>query len=152
MPHLQFQMNFDAGSEEKRRFASAVVRCFSEIMDTGTDHVAVAIRCAAPEDLAFGRAAASGGRTVLVNADIRLGRTRDQKRRLALAFIEEIARTWGAAREAVYVVYTEHDGEHFQLSDRVLPSWTAGEDPLADRPVARRTAVRRKHWKPARRG
>jgi hypothetical protein len=38
------------------------------------------------------------------------------------------------AREAVYVIFTEHDGEHFQLSDRVLPSWTAGEDPLADTP------------------
>jgi hypothetical protein len=32
----------------------------------------------------------------------------------------------------VYVIFTEHDGEHFQLSDRVLPSWSSGEDPLRD--------------------
>jgi hypothetical protein len=31
----------------------------------------------------------------------------------------------------VYVIYTEHDGEHFQLEDKVLPSWSPGEDPLA---------------------
>ena len=37
------------------------------------------------------------------------------------------------ARQAVYVIFTEHDGEHFQLSDRVLPSWSEGEDPLAVR-------------------
>jgi phenylpyruvate tautomerase PptA (4-oxalocrotonate tautomerase family) len=132
MPHLQFEMNFQATPGEKVRFSAAVVRHFSEIMDTGTDHIAVTLRCFAPEDLAFGRAAPTGGRTAFVNADIRLGRTKEQKRRLALAYMDEIARTWGVAREAVYVIFTEHDGENFQLSDRVLPSWSAGEDPLRD--------------------
>ncbi len=132
MPHLQFELNFPAGDDQKRGFAQAVVRHFSEVMDTGTDHIAVTLRALGPADLTFGRAAASGGRAVFVNADIRLGRTRQQKRRLALAFIDEIARTFGVAREAIYVVYTEHDGEHFQLSDRVLPSWSPGEDPLKD--------------------
>jgi phenylpyruvate tautomerase PptA (4-oxalocrotonate tautomerase family) len=141
MPHLQFEVNFSPTSEEKRRFAAAVVRRFSEIMDTGTDHIAVTLRCFAPEDLTFGRAAPSGGRTAFVNADIRLGRTRDQKRRLALAYIDELAATFGVAREAVYVILTEHDGEHFQLSDRVLPSWSAGEDPLADAPRRRAPRV-----------
>jgi phenylpyruvate tautomerase PptA (4-oxalocrotonate tautomerase family) len=132
MPHLQFEVNFPVSREEKTRFAASAIRHFAEIMDTGTDHVAVTLRCYAAEDLTFGRAAASGGRTAFVNADIRLGRTREQKRRLALAYVDEIARTWGVAREAVYVILTEHDGENFQLSDRVLPSWSAGEDPLHD--------------------
>jgi phenylpyruvate tautomerase PptA (4-oxalocrotonate tautomerase family) len=144
MPHLQFETNFAAGDAEKRAFAQAVVRRFSEVMDTGTDHIAVTLRCFGPADLTFGRAAAGGGRAVFVNADIRVGRTRDQKRRLALAFMDEIARAFGVAREAIYVVYTEHDGEHFQLSDRVLPSWSAGEDPLADPPPKARAAPRRK--------
>ncbi len=139
MPHLQFETNFPATADEKTRFATAVVRHFSEIMDTGTDHIAVTLRCFGAEDLTFGRARA-GGRTVFVNADIRLGRTRDQKRRLALAYIDEIARAWQVAKEAVYVIFTEHDGEHFQLSDRVLPSWSKGEDPLADTPARRRSS------------
>jgi len=133
MPHLQFEMNFPVTKEEKTGFASAAIRYFSEIMDTGTDHIAVTLRCFGPEDLTFGRAAPSGGRTAFVNADIRLGRTKSQKRLLALAYIDEIARTWKVEREAVYVIYTEHDGENFQLSERVLPSWSAGEDPLLDR-------------------
>jgi len=132
VPHLQFEVNFPVSREEKTRFAASVIRHFSEIMDTGTDHIAVTLRTFAPEDLTFGRAAPTGGRTAFVNADIRLGRTKDQKRLLALAYIDEIARTWGVAREAVYVILTEHDGENFQLSDRVLPSWSAGEDPLHD--------------------
>jgi phenylpyruvate tautomerase PptA (4-oxalocrotonate tautomerase family) len=130
MPHLQFELNFPATKEEKGRFACAVTGHFSKIMETGTDHVGITLRTYAPEDLYFGRAGGAGSRTAFVNADIRTGRTKDQKRRLALAFIDEIAATWGVAREAVYVIYTERDGEGFQLSDRVLPSWTPGEDPL----------------------
>jgi phenylpyruvate tautomerase PptA (4-oxalocrotonate tautomerase family) len=130
MPHLAFDLNFTPPAEAKRGLAAAVVRRFSEIMETGTDHVGVIIRCHAREDLAFGRAG-PGGSVVFVNADIRLGRTRDQKRRLALAFIDEAHRAFVVAKQAVYVVYTEHDGEHFQLEEKVLPTWTAGEDPLA---------------------
>lgn len=132
MPHLQFELNFPVTKEEKGRFARAIVGHFSRVMDTGTDHIGITLRTYAPEDLHFGRATPSGGRTAFVNADIRTGRTKEQKRTLALAFIDEIASTWGIAREAVYVIYTERDGEGFQLSDRVLPSWTPGEDPLAE--------------------
>ena len=131
MPHLQFELNFDLSAAEKRALADAVVRRFSEIMDTGTDHVAVTIRTFAHADLTFGRASPSGGRTAFVNADIRRGRTREQKRRLSLAYVDELHRRFGLAPEAVYLVLTEHDGENFQLSDRVLPSWTSGENTFA---------------------
>jgi phenylpyruvate tautomerase PptA (4-oxalocrotonate tautomerase family) len=130
MPHLAFDLNFTPPADARRRLGQAVVKRFSEIMDTGTDHVGVIVRCHAKEDLTFGRAGPDGA-VAFVNADIRVGRTRDQKRRLALAFIEEAHRALGVPRKAVYVVYTEHDGEHFQLEEKVLPSWTSGEDPLA---------------------
>jgi phenylpyruvate tautomerase PptA (4-oxalocrotonate tautomerase family) len=131
MPHLQFELNFAPSDEEKRRFADAVVKHFAEVMDTGTDHIGITLRTYAKGDLVFGRAAEGDGRIAFLNADIRLGRARDQKRRLALAVMAEIERTWGVSQRSVYVIYSEHD-ESFQLSDRVLPSWSAGEDPLAD--------------------
>ena len=68
----------------------------------------------------------------LLNAVIRLGRITVQKRRLALAILAEINSRWGLPEEHMYIIYTEHDGPDFQLSDRVLPSWQAGEDPLND--------------------
>ena len=132
MPHLQFEMNFVPPPEERTRFAQSVIRHFSEIMDTGTDHIGITLRTYDRDALTFGRAAAADGRIVFLNADIRLGRTGDQKRRLALAIMREIEQVWGVSQRSVYVIYSEHDGEHFQLSDRVLPSWSAGEDPLAD--------------------
>ncbi len=131
MPHLAFDLNFSPPPDDRRRLARAVVKRFSEIMDTGTDHVGVIVRCHEKDDLAFGRAEGSEGRIAFVNADIRRGRTADQRRRLALAFIDEAHRAFGVPTRAVYVVYTEHDGEHFQLEEKILPSWSAGEDPLA---------------------
>ena len=131
MPHLQFDLNFAPQADEKRRFSRAVIQHFARIMDTGTDHIGITLRCYAQEDLAFGRAEGAAPRIAFVDADIRNGRTADQKRRLALAFIDELSRTWGIDKRAVYVIYTEHDGENFQLEEKVLPSWKPGEDPLA---------------------
>ncbi len=132
MPHLHFDLNLSPAAEARRRFGHAIVARFAEIMDTGTDHIGVTLRAHGPDDLVFGRAADPARGICFVNADIRLGRTKDQKRRLALAFIDEVHRAFGVPKPAVYVIYTEHDGEHFQLEEKVLPSWTPGEDPLAD--------------------
>lgn len=131
MPHLAFHLDQDASPEAKRRFAGAVVEQFASIMDTGTDHIAVSVASYPRGALVFGRAGEPDRGLAFVDADIRLGRTREQKRRLALAFMAELERAFGIPARNVYVVYTEHDGEHFHLDDRVLPSWSPGEDPLA---------------------
>ena len=131
MPHLQFDLTFDPPARDRARFAKAVVRHFSEIMDTGTDHIAISLRTYRRGDLVFGRAEKPAKGIAFLNADIRLGRTRDQKRRLALAIMKELKDVFGVPTRSVYVIYTEHDGEHFQMDDRVLPSWSVGEDPLA---------------------
>jgi phenylpyruvate tautomerase PptA (4-oxalocrotonate tautomerase family) len=131
MPHLQFELNFTPEKQSKQVFADAIRRHFASIMSTGTDHIGITFRCYEQGDLVFGRAGGDG-QIAFLNADIRLGRTTEQKRRLALAVMDEIGTCWGVPREHVYIVYTEHDGPDFQLSDRVLPSWRAGEDPLHD--------------------
>jgi len=130
MPHLQFDLNFTPPAEKKTRFAAAVVGHFARVMDTGTDHIAVSLRCAEREDLAFGRSPDPARGIAFMNADLRRGRTAEQKRRFALAVIEELEKTLGVPRAAVYVIFTEHDGPDFQMHDGVLPSWSAGEDPL----------------------
>lgn len=132
MPHLQFELNFRVADNEKRSFADRITRLFADIMDTGTDHTAVTIRCFATHDLSFGHATAADDGIAFVNADIRDGRTTEQKRRLSLACIDELGQRFGVPGQNVYVVLTEHPGEHFQLHDRVLPTWAEGDDPLAD--------------------
>ena len=131
MPHLAFDLSVSPPADAKLRFSAAVVQHFSRVMDTGTDHIAVSLRCLSREDLAFGRSDPSRG-TAFLNADLRRGRTADQKRKFALAVISELEAVLGIPPQNVYVVFTEHDGPDFQMHDGVLPSWSAGEDPLKD--------------------
>jgi phenylpyruvate tautomerase PptA (4-oxalocrotonate tautomerase family) len=130
MPHLHFDLNFAPKPEDRALFAAAVVQHFARVMDTGTDHIAVALRCGSREDLTFGRAAEPSRGIVLMNADLRRGRLPEQKRALALAIIGEAEAVFGVPPANVYVVFTEHDGPDFQLHDSVLPSWSPGEDLL----------------------
>lgn len=131
MPHLQFELNFTPDADDKRRLAEKVVHHFATIMDTGTDHIGITLRSYGTDDLVFGRAANPADGIAFLNADIRLGRTEEQKRQLALAIMDELNRLFGVPKANIYIVYTEHDGPNFQLDDRVLPSWSEGEDPLA---------------------
>lgn len=127
MPHLAFQLSATPPADAQARLADAVIGHFAAIMDTGTDHIAVSVRCGLV--LAFRRA--GPGPVAFLDADLRRGRTSDQKRRFALAVFEELQRHCGVPARNAYVIFTEHDGPDFHLDDGALPSWSEGEDPLA---------------------
>jgi len=132
MPHLQFEFNFPLGDEDQRAFAEEVKQIFSRVMDTGTDHIAVTLRSYPMYSLSLGRATKAADGIAFVNADIRAGRSSAQKRQLCLDFMRAIHDRWQVPMQNMYVILSEHPGEHFQLHDRVLEGWSAGEDPLAD--------------------
>lgn len=130
MPHLQFDLNFKPAAEAKKRFSAAVVTHFARVMDTGTDHIAVSLRCGELEDQTFGRAIDPAKGIAFINADLRKNRTPQQKRDFALAVIGELEQVLQAPPASVYVLFTEHDGPDVQTHDGVLPSRSTGEDPL----------------------
>lgn len=105
-------------------FADWVIERYAELMDTGTGHVGVAVRDDAA--LALGRADPDDPVAVL-NADVRAGRSTDQRRELAVAVMDELDDRWGVPSENVYVVYTEHPGEDFHLREGALTSWSTDE-------------------------
>jgi phenylpyruvate tautomerase PptA (4-oxalocrotonate tautomerase family) len=131
VPHLQFDLNFKPAADAKKRFSAAVVAHFARVMDTGTDHIAVSLRCGELEDQTFGRAIDRAKGIAFLNADLRKGRTPQQKRDFALAVIGELEQVLQVPPASVYVIFTEHDGPDFQMHDGMLPSWSMGEDPLA---------------------
>jgi len=131
MPYLQFELNFNVSDPDKIAFAARIKDHFAGIMDTGTDHIAVTLRCCGRHDLSFGRSSNPADGIAFVNADIRGRRTGEQKRRLSLAFIGELQQSFKVPQENVYVILSEHPGEHFHMHDRVLSDWSQGEDPLA---------------------
>jgi len=132
MPHLQFEVNQSLNDADKVSFAEDVRRLFSEVMDTGTDHISISIREFGTHNLSIGRASEPEKGIAVVNADIREGRTMQQRRALTLGFMDLLHMAWRIPKEQMYVTLTEHKGEDFHLLERYLASWQEGEDPLAD--------------------
>ncbi len=132
MPHLQFEINKTLPDAEKISFAEQVRQLFSEVMDTGTDHISISIREFSTHNLSIGRVKNPEQGIALVNADIREGRTIEKRRILSLGFMDLLHKTWKIPKEHMYVTLTEHKGEDFHLLERYLAGWQTGEDPLAD--------------------
>jgi len=132
MPHLQFEFNLNLTDSQKIGFAAQVRSLFSEIMDTGTDHISISIREFGTHNLSIGRVTEPEKGVAVVNADIREGRSMAQRRALTLGFIELMHRSFAIPVAHMYVTLTEHKGEDFHLYEKYLASWQTGEDPLAD--------------------
>lgn len=131
MPHLQFEINLHVPDTDKIVFAENVRQLFSEVMDTGTDHISISIREFATDSLSIGRVKAPEKGIALINADIREGRTLQQRRDLVLGFMDLLHRQWDIPKEHMYATLTEHKGEDFHLLEKYLAGWEQGEDPLA---------------------
>lgn len=130
MPHLQFEINKKVSDESKEEFVELIKKTFSEIMDTGTDHIAISLREYDKYSLTIGRADVNDD-ICLMNLDIREGRTIQKRRELALKYMEIVKETFGINSKNQYITFTEHKGEDFHLVEKYLASWESGEDPLA---------------------
>ncbi len=130
MPHLQFEINKKVSNESKEEFVKEIRASFSEIMDTGTDHIAITIREYDKYSLTIGRANPADD-ICLMNLDIREGRTIEKRRELVLKYMQIVQQNFGINPKNQYVTFTEHKGEDFHLVEKFLASWESGEDPLA---------------------
>lgn len=130
MPHLQFELNKKVSDESKEIFVNEIRKIFSEIMDTGTEHIAITIREYDKYSLTIGRANPTDD-ICLMNLDIREGRTIQKRRELALRYMEIIKDNFGINPKNQYLTFTEHKGEDFHLVEKYLASWERGEDPLS---------------------
>ena len=130
MPHLQFELNKKISQETKKEFVHQIRDCFSQVMDTGTDHIAISIREYGKYSLSIGRADFNED-ICLMNLDIREGRTIEKRRELALRFMDIVSNNFGIIQKNQYITFTQHTGEDFHLVEKFLADWETGEDPLA---------------------
>ena len=130
MPHLQFEINKKVSDDSKEEFVNEIRKAFSEVMDTGTEHIAISLREYDKYSLTIGRAAPTDD-ICLMNLDIRVGRTIEKRRELALKYMEIVKKNFDISQKNQYITFTEHKGEDFHLVEKYLSSWQEGEDPLA---------------------
>jgi hypothetical protein len=85
-------------------------------------HIAVTIRERDDANLALGRVGKNEP-VAVVDADVRGGRSADQRRAFATVVIGELEARLSIPAANVYVIYTEHPGEDFHLAEGSLRSW-----------------------------
>ena len=127
MPHLQFQINRKITDGEKAPLAERGRQLFAKVMGSGTDHICISIRECGTYDLSIGRVKEPEKGVAIVDADIRAGRTLEQRRTLVVGFIDLLQEILNIPREHTYVTITEHKGEDFHMSERYLSDWREGE-------------------------
>lgn len=131
MPHLSFEINREIQDATKVAFAKRVRQLFADVMDTGTDHISISIHQCSTHDISIGRVKDPEKGIAIVDADLRQGRTPEQRRNLALGFIGLLQELMNIPPEHIYITFTQHPGEDFHLSERILADWQKDEDPLA---------------------
>ncbi len=132
MPHLQFEVNKQLKKDIKERFIDFVEKNFSEIMQTGTDHIAISIREMSFNNLSLGRAK-NNEHICLMNLDIRAGRTNSQKKRLIKSLICGANNILGIKKKNQYVTITNHVGEEFNFFEKSLSNWVKNDDPAKNK-------------------
>jgi phenylpyruvate tautomerase PptA (4-oxalocrotonate tautomerase family) len=126
VPHLQFETTIELAPEEKHAFADVITELYAKHMETGTGHVAVTIRTLPDGGFSLGRLDPEQ-EAVMINADIREGRSFDQQRAFIRGAFEVAHEQWAIPTENMYAVVTEHVGKEFHEHDRVLSSWNVEE-------------------------
>lgn len=128
MPHLQFEVNKRLSIDLKREFIDFIETKFSQIMQTGTDHIAISIREMNEENLSLGRVGKE--ETVcLMNLDIRIGRSELQKKQLVKTFMNGAENILGIKVQNQYVTITSHVGQEFNFFEKTLSDWKKNDDP-----------------------
>ncbi len=129
MPHLQFEINKKVSNEIKDEFVKKIRHTFSDVMDTGEDHIAISIREYDKYNLTIGRADPLDD-ICLMNFDIREGRSIEKRREIALRYMEIVHELFQIDLKNQYITFTQHSGEDFHLVEKFLADWKTGEDPL----------------------
>lgn len=126
VPHLQFETTYSIDPDTKHAFAREVTNLYADHMETGTGHVAVTVCTLDVGGFSLGRLDRDE-EAVMLNADIRVGRSFDQQRAFVLAAFDAAHKHWGIPTANMYAVVTEHAGEQFHEYDHVLSGWSKEE-------------------------
>ena len=131
MPHLQFEINGQLNSSQKKTFNKIILSEFSRIMKTGTDHIAISIREFSQQSLTLGRAE-ENDIICLMNLDIRSGRTNKQKKQLIESYTNAVSEIFGVKKKNQYITFSEHPGIDFNFYEKSLQNWIENDNPGED--------------------
>ncbi|MFL2661426.1 MAG: tautomerase [Alphaproteobacteria bacterium] len=129
MPYLQFDVNKKLDGKIKEKFINFIQIKFSEIMETGTSHIAVCIKEFPKNGLALGLKKKTHF-VCFMNLDVRGGRSNKKKRDLVKCYMKAITKYFGISQENQYLTFTSHPGNDFNTYEKPLGKWVKNDSPL----------------------
>jgi hypothetical protein len=126
MPYLALDTTCDLTTEERRVCTTAITDRYTDEMATTAGHVAVTVREHPPAAMSLGRA--EDGPIAVLDADVRRGRSLQQRRAFALGIIDWLDEEWDVPRPNAKVAFTEHVGDQLTGADRVGGEWSPEEE------------------------
>ncbi len=129
MPYLKFEFSVKIDEYKIEKLFDFTKKKFSEIMSTGTDHIAISITDSSNKKLFLGRVK-NCENICLMNFHIRKGRSLKQKKTIVSSIMDYVEKNIDVKTYNQYLTFTEHSGEDFNLYEKHLTNWKAGDDPV----------------------
>lgn len=127
MPYLHLDLPVAVGAIDRPQLAMRLARVYAEVMETNPERVTVGFRELGENGVVRTGPNGAVEPVVMVQCDIRRGRSNDQRERLgeAIAGLLEEALGWPLARTVVE--FTQHAGDEFWREGGLGTDWTPAE-------------------------
>ena len=129
MPYLKFEFSVKIDDDKIEKLLNFTKNKFSEIMSSGTDHIAISVTDSKNKKLFLGRVN-NYENVCLMNFHIRKGRSLEQKNTIVSSIMDYVEKNIDIKTHNQYLTFTEHRGEDFNLYEKSLDNWKEGDDPL----------------------
>ncbi|RXJ85219.1 tautomerase [Arcobacter sp. CECT 8985] len=127
MPHLQFDVNKKIIDGIKREFIKQIQQSYEEVTHNKNENIAISIKEMERYDISLSKAV-EGADICLMQLDIIEGKTKEQKKELALRFMAITNKLFEIDNRNQFITFTQHDEQEFQLIKNYISSW---EEPIA---------------------
>jgi phenylpyruvate tautomerase PptA (4-oxalocrotonate tautomerase family) len=127
MPYLHLDLPLAVDAGDRARIAGRLARLYAEVMQTSPRRPTVGFRELGEHGVLRLDADGEVEPVVLVQCDIRSGRSAEQRERLgaAIAAVLDDELSWPASH--TIVEFTQHAGDEFWRTDGLSQDWAPGE-------------------------
>jgi phenylpyruvate tautomerase PptA (4-oxalocrotonate tautomerase family) len=127
VPYLHLDIPVAVHGDDRARLAARLARLYAEVMQTSPRRPTVGFRELGEHGVLRLGADDEVEPVVLVQCDIRRGRSPEQRERLGAAIAAVLEEELGWPVSRTIVEFTQHAGDEFWRADGLSRDWTRGE-------------------------
>jgi hypothetical protein len=127
MPYLHLDLPLAVNGGDRARIAGRLVRLYAEVMQTSPQRPTIGFRELGDHGVLRLDAHGEVEPVLLVQCDIRRGRSAQQRGRLGAAIAAVLEEELGWPPSQTIIEFTQHAGDEFWRADGLSRDWAPGE-------------------------